>query len=60
MGKQLYRTVKRCAMASLKAEMEINVSNLRYFCSAFQSDAAADWNDERPIVDQDLGVVRRM
>jgi hypothetical protein len=47
-------------MVSLKAGMEINLTSLRCFCSAFQSTAAADWNVARPSMDLVSGVVSRM
>ena len=49
-----------CEKVSLKAEMEMNWTGLRCFCSAFQSTAAADWNDARPSMDLVLGVVSGM
>ena len=59
-GKQLQESVRRCEMVSLKAGMEINLTSLRCFCSAFQSTAAADWNVARPSMDLVSGVVSRM
>ena len=58
--KQLQESVRKCQMVSLKAGMEINLTSLRCFCSAFQSTAAADWIDARPSMDLVLGVVNRM
>ena len=59
-GKQLQLSVRRWEMVSLKAGMEINLTSLRCFCSAFQLTAAADWNDASPSMDLVLGVVSRM
>ena len=59
-GKQLQESVRRCEIVSLKAGMEINLTSLRCFCSAFQSTAAADWIDASPIMVLVLGVVSRM
>ena len=56
-GKQLQLSVRRWEMVSLKAGMEINLTSLRCFCSAFQSTAAADWKYARPSMDLVSGVV---
>ena len=59
-GKHLQESVRRYEMVSLKAGMEINLTSLRCFCSAFQSTAAADWNEARPSMDLVLGVISSM
>ena len=50
MRKHLQNSVRMREMADLKAGMEMNLSSLRCFCRAFQSEAAAGYTSVAPPV----------
>ena len=54
-GKQVQESMRESEMTCLKAGREMSLSSLRFFCRAFQSEGAADWNDARPRAVKDLG-----